>query len=100
MRFVIDSHTIDGLKVIREIPNISPCMIEGQNGIGKTVAIQLLELISGRIPDTLKTRPGLWASLRDRLGPTSVQITELQDSRTLKIVFSPGKWDDKPPDTV
>ena len=100
MRFVIDSHTIDGLKVIREIPNISPCMIEGQNGIGKTVAIQLLELISGQIPDTLKTRPGLWASLRDRLGPTSVQIEELQDSRTLKIILSPGEWDDEPPDTV
>lgn len=100
MRFVIDSHTIDGLKVIPEVPNISPCMIEGQNGIGKTVAIQLLQLISGQIPAALETHPGLWASLRDRLRATSVEIEQLKDGRTLKIVFSPGEWDDEPPETV
>jgi hypothetical protein len=100
MRFVIDPHTTDGLRVITEIPNIPTCMLEGQNGIGKTVAVQLLQLISGEIPEIFTTHPNLWASLRDRLNATSVQIDELQGDRRLKFTFSPGRWNDKPPDEV
>jgi len=57
VRFEIDSRTTDGLRVIPEIPDIHACMLEGQNGIGKTVAVQLLELVSGQIPEALQTRP-------------------------------------------
>ena len=100
MRFMIYSDTRDGLRVINEIPNIPTCMLEGQNGVGKTVAIQLLQLISGEIPEIFTTRPGLWMSLRDRLGATSVQIDELQDGRQLKLAFSPTQWNETPPDTI
>lgn len=100
MHFVIYPDTSDGLRVIDEIPNIPTCMLEGQNGVGKTVAIQLLQLISGEIPEIFTTRPGLWASLRERLGTTSVQIDELQHGKQLKLTFSPTQWNEKPPDTV
>ena len=35
MRFVIDSHTIDGLKVIPEIPNIPPVCLKARMASGK-----------------------------------------------------------------
>ena len=100
MRWKIDSQAHDGLKVIPEIPDISPCLLEGRNGIGKTVAIQLLELISGEMPEDFRLRPSLWSSLRDRLGATSVSIEQLDGGRSMSVTFTPDQWDATVPDTV
>jgi hypothetical protein len=100
MRCLIDSRAIDGLKIIEEIPDISPCMLEGSNGIGKTVAIQLLELISGSIPDDFRRRPVLWSSLRERIGATTINIDHLRDDHSLSVTFTPKRWDSTLPDAV
>lgn len=100
MRWTIDSKASDGLKVIPSIPNISPCLVEGRNGIGKTVAIQLFQLISGEIPDDFGIRPSLWPSLRERLHETTVQVDDLKDGRSLRVTFSPDAWDETLPDSV
>src|SRR4051794_20375505 len=90
MRFVADSQAVRGLRVLPEIPNISPCLIEGRNGIGKTILIRLLELISGRQPFQDQERQ--WHSLRERLGRTVVRIEELDGGRTLEFTFTPERW--------
>jgi hypothetical protein len=100
VRWTIDSNTRDGLKVISEIPDISPCLLEGRNGIGKTVAIQLLQLISGEIPEDFRTHPSLWSSLGERLGGTAVSVSQLQDERSLSVTFTPDQWDTTVPEAV
>jgi hypothetical protein len=94
VRWEIESKTKNGLRVIGLIPNINPCLIEGRNGIGKTVAIQLLQLASGTIPDALATQPQLWTSLKDRLGPTRLIGTELQGAERVEFTFTPERWPD------
>lgn len=100
MRCTIEPHVTDGLKVIREIPDIPLCMLEGRNGIGKTVAIHLLELISGSIPEEFQLRPILWSSLRERLGPTSVHLDNLNGNRSLAVRFTPDLWEESLPTSL
>lgn len=84
--------------MIGEIPDISPCLIEGPNGIGKTVAIQLLQLASGTMPSALALRPELWRSLRDRLGTAAVTGSNMRGANRVEIAFTPGLWPDDPSD--
>lgn len=93
MKVEFKSQTSDGLNVIEEIPSITPCLLEGKNGIGKTVAVQLLQLISGEQPFE---DPRLWMSLRDRLGATAVVITGLKGSERIDFEFAPDKWPNEP----
>jgi hypothetical protein len=95
MRFQFEPHTTGGLHVIAEIPNVSPCLIEGRNGIGKTVAVRLLELIAGHQPFSDRQ----WHSLRKRLGNTVVRAEDLRDGQTFEFTFTPEEWssDEGPP---
>jgi hypothetical protein len=91
MRFQFDAKASDGLRVLPEIPHVTPCLIEGRNGIGKTVAVRLLELIAGRQPFSGFDRQ--WHSLRQRLGRTVVRIDDLRDGEHVEFVFTPESWD-------
>jgi hypothetical protein len=93
MHCKIEPDVRDGLKVITDVPNIDLCMIEGRNGVGKTVTFQLLELISGKIPVEFIRKPALWSSLRERLGQTRIELDELSDGRQLAFTFTPENWD-------
>lgn len=90
MRFRFEPTTTEGLRVVPEIPSVSPCLIEGRNGIGKTVAIRLLELIAGRQPFEGAGRQ--WHSLRQRLGATVVRIDHLRDGEKIEFTFTPESW--------
>ena len=100
MHWTFDSKAHNGLKIISEIPDISPCLLEGRNGVGKTVAIQLLELISGQIPEEFRLQPTLWSSLRERLGETSVSVAQLTDGHSLTVTFTPENWDATAPSGI
>src|SRR4051812_17407489 len=90
MRFRFDAAASDGLRVLPEIPDVTPCLIEGRNGIGKTVAVRLLELIAGRQPFEGFDRQ--WHSLRQRLGRTVVHVDHLRNSERLEFTFTPDAW--------
>src|SRR5689334_17138044 len=75
-------------------------MLEGRNGIGKTVAVQLLQLISGSMPEDFITRPALWSSLRERLGATRVLLDQLKDGRSITFTFTPESWPDELPSAL
>lgn len=100
MRFRFDAATTDGLHVVPEIPNRTPCLIEGRNGIGKTIAVRLLQLIAGEQPFEGAARQ--WHSLRARLGRTTVRIDELHGAETMEFTFTPERWseDGDPPTTL
>lgn len=78
------------LTLLPEIPHLQPCLIEGRNGIGKTLTVRLLELISGRQPFDNSERQ--WHSLRERLGRATVTVRELADARVLVFTFTPDCW--------
>ena len=100
MLWTIDSKAHTGLKVIPEIPDLSPCLLEGRNGIGKTVAVQLLEMIGGQVPEDFRRQSVLWASMRERIGETSVRIEGLHGAAWLEMTFTPDRWPDEPPVTT
>lgn len=91
MRFLFDpaGQRPGGLRLVGEIPDYKICHLEGRNGAGKSLALRLLELISGQQPYAVT--PAAWASLRACLGNTTVTIEELGGS-TLRVKLIPDKW--------
>jgi len=91
MRFKIQApEASHGIRVIEEIPDLALCRVEGINGVGKTLALHLLEICSGGQP--YATRPHAWASLCKYLGPVEITIDGLRVERedgdhTLRFAF-------------
>jgi hypothetical protein len=84
-----------GLRVIPEIPPTRPCKLEGQNGIGKSVAIRLLVLASGGQP--YENDQNAWRSLRDCIGEAEITIAGLRGSLTrVALRLTPDRWPDTP----
>ena len=96
MRWDFEPRTSDGLKVIPFIPDINPCLLEGRNGIGKTVAVQLLQLISGEVPREFIEHPNQWTSLKAHLHGTRVTGTNLEGAQRIEVQFTPERWLDVP----
>src|SRR5438094_5966151 len=95
MRFVVEPHGLDGnLKVIREIPDFALCYLEGKNGIGKTLALHLLEIATGHQPYLQK--PAAWESLRRALGPITISIHGSDGTSPLTIRLYPDRWPETP----
>jgi len=95
MRFEIEAYPQGGLKVIPLIPDVGPiCEIEGRNGIGKSVALRLLQLCSGNQP--YGNDPDSWATLREQLGPTVVRAIGLRDGETVVWRLNPEVWKETP----
>lgn len=90
MLITTDSRSSGSLSVLPEIPNLPTVLIEGRNGIGKTVLVRLLELIAGTQPFDGQAKS--WLSLRDRLGSTTVTLTRLRDDQSLEVQFTPEAW--------
>jgi hypothetical protein len=90
MRFEIESATTGGLKVINEIPDVPLCRLEGYNGVGKTVAIHLLEIATGGQP--YAHRLAAWRSLKDRLTAATIRVSGLRNDGSLEIQLDPKAW--------
>lgn len=91
MRFKIQApEASHGIRVIEEIPDLPLCRVEGVNGVGKTLALHLLEICSGGQP--YATRPHAWASLCRYLGPVEITVDGLRSenddgAHTLHFAF-------------
>ena len=82
--------TSGGLTILPEVPDLPAVLIEGRNGIGKTVLVHLLELISGKQPFAEHRKS--WLSLRERLGNTAITLSGLNDGHQLVVKFTPHQW--------
>jgi hypothetical protein len=94
MRFRIEAHPEGALRILPLIPDISVCHIEGRNGIGKTLAVRLLQLISGEQP-YLALKPS-WQSLRSYLGRADIKIDKLKGADSIECILDPSQWPDDP----
>jgi hypothetical protein len=98
MKFRFHAPEAAGLRVIPEIPDLPLCQIEGRNGIGKTLAARLLELITGGQP--YAALPDAWRTL-SQLGPTRVEIDEVPGGRgsrgdSMQFLLRPESWPEAP----
>jgi hypothetical protein len=85
-----------GLRVIPEIPECGVGLIEGPNGVGKSLAIQLAQLIAGAQP---WSDAALWGSLRKAVAEAEIEITVegLRSGHRIWAGLTPEKWPDDPP---
>ena len=84
------------LPLIEEIPSGPIQILEGRNGIGKSLAVRLLELATGTNP--YRTDPAAWKALGESLGDTV--ITAQGDDHDLEVRLSPSAWRPRPDDEV
>ena len=66
-------------------------MLEGLNGIGKTLAVRLLEVCTGTMPYDQDS--AAWRSLRDGLGPVTIEVTGLRGAERVEWVTDSGDWE-------
>jgi hypothetical protein len=92
MKFSIAARdaSVRGLRVIPSLPDIPLCRIEGRNGIGKTLAARLLELVSGVQP--FAALPHAWSSLVENLGSVSIEIKGFDDDSTFECILDSRQW--------
>lgn len=97
MRIEIEASPPGPLRIIAVLPSSRLAMLEGLNGIGKTLAIRLLQLCTGDMP--YRTDAAAWRSLCSGLGPFSVTATELTGAATIRWEADSTDWGDHtPPD--
>src|SRR5712692_7085533 len=96
MRFTFSAAPTGGVRLIGEIPDFPLCRLEGRNGIGKTLAIHLLELAAGGQP--YAGAASAWRSLREHLGPVDIVVSGLRSTQLeLRIHLSSESWPADPP---
>lgn len=92
-----------GLRVLDEFIDGRVIEVQGLNGIGKSVAAQLLEIISG---EHVFQRQADFESLKSALKSATISITGLpRECETIQVILSPEKWlftdeDQVRPDTI
>lgn len=83
-----------GIHVISEFEVDRLCLLEGRNGIGKTLAVHLLELATGKQPYV--AAQGAWNSLKAGMSELRIRVSELRDGDVLEIELTTSKWPDNP----
>lgn len=94
MRVRIEASPVAGLNVISEIPHGTLQRLEGRNGVGKTLAVRLLQLCTGQQPYLGKATS--WTTLRDSLGPADITVDQLKDGKSLMFRLRPHGWPEGP----
>ena len=82
------------LSVIGDLPVARLAILEGYNGIGKTLAVRILQLCTGTMP--YASDSAAWESLREGLGHIEVEITGLQGADRVVWVADSADWGHDP----
>lgn len=90
MRIHIEASPPGPLRVISDIPASTLVMLEGLNGIGKTLAIRILQLCTGEMP--YRTDSASWRSLCEGLGVFTVVATGLIDASEVRWEANSRDW--------
>lgn len=94
MQIRISTDPIGPLRVLGELPDVPLSVIEGRNGIGKSLAVRLLEICCGEMPYRL--RSPAWESLRTGLGRFEVRAEELNGAKLVLWRADSRKWPGEP----
>lgn len=90
MRVRIRTAPIGPLTVLPGLPNARLSMVEGLNGIGKTLAVRLLQACVGDQP--YPRGSASWRSLCEGLGEFEVEITDLHHAKRLLWAGDTRDW--------
>lgn len=90
MKFRIRADPAGPLRILDQLPASSLAVLEGLNGIGKTLAIRLLQLCSGVMP--YRADSAAWASLCEGLGEFVVEATNLRGGETIRWQGDSRTW--------
>jgi hypothetical protein len=93
VQFTFHAPEAQGIRLIKEIPDVAFCHLEGRNGIGKTLSVRLLELACGRQP--YAGAPHAWETLRDQRGEITIGIHGMPEG-TVEIRLRPTGWPKQP----
>jgi hypothetical protein len=91
MRIEIEASPPGPLRIIKVIPSSRLAMLEGLNGIGKTLAVRLLQLCTGEMP--YRTDAPAWRSLCLGLGHFTVTATGLAQAGTIRWEADSHDWE-------
>jgi hypothetical protein len=98
MKFDFDASPAGGLKIIRSIPDPNVCLIEGYNGVGKTMSVRLLMLCTGQQPYAHQRLA--WSTLRTGLGRARITAEGLNGAASIEWTLDSTTWPETPGDTV
>ncbi|MCY3923455.1 MAG: hypothetical protein OXG27_13835 [Chloroflexi bacterium] len=94
MQIRISTDPIGPLRVLDELPDVPLSVIEGRNGIGKSLAVRLLEICCGEMPYRL--RSPAWESLRNGLGRFEVRAKDLNGAKLVLWRADSRGWPSEP----
>lgn len=75
------------LPLIPEVPSYGLCRLEGYNGIGKSLAIRVLQLCAGEQPFVGEQDQALWDGFRNGIGKVRVEADELAEGSSILWEF-------------
>jgi hypothetical protein len=90
MLIQIETAPIGPLTVLPELPDARLAMIEGLNGVGKSLAVRLLQACTGESPYPRSSAS--WTSLCDGLGPFTISVSKLNDADSIRWVGDTRDW--------
>lgn len=95
MRFDLTPGSDCRVKVLNELPDFRIARLEGRNGIGKTMAVRLLQLCTGDQPYRAAEKT-VWRELRKALGTVSIRCSELAGANNVEWEIDASLWPAEP----
>jgi hypothetical protein len=90
MKFTISASPVGPLSILTELPDSRLAILEGLNGIGKTLAVRLLEICTGGSP--YRDNSPAWVSLCSDLGEFTVVARNLVGAQEVRWVADSRAW--------
>lgn len=90
MKISVSAPEADGISIIPAADLGPITLLEGNNGIGKSTLVRVLQICAGQLP--YPSNPRAWSSLRESLGRTTVRISELATASVIEWRFDTRKW--------
>ena len=94
MRITLKPGPDTRLPLLREVPPLRLARLEGNNGIGKTLTIRLLQVCTGRSPYLEQKQA--WGSFRERIGAVRVRVAGLNEVDAIEWTLRPAELDADP----
>lgn len=90
MRIQIKASKPGPLSILGELPDARLAILEGLNGIGKTLAVRVLQICTGNLPYRIDSPA--WESLCRGLGELRVTVTGLNGADEIRWVADSRDW--------
>lgn len=86
------------VRILPTLPDHAIARLEGRNGVGKTMAIRLLQLCTGEQPYR-RFDTKVWEELRASLGRVEIQCSQLQGAASIEWQIDASLWPETPDQT-